>query len=83
MDFITNVSTAQGFTTNWVVVDCFLKIPHFVPLAKLLFVPQMAQTFFKKILFLHGLPAISNHWVQFIFKFWRALCKALKLALHT
>lgn len=73
----------QGLTTIWVVVDCFMKITHFVPLSKLSSTLQMAEIFFKKIFCLYGLPTHSDQEVrvQFVSNFWRAVWKALKISL--
>lgn len=47
---------------------------HFI----LLFAPQLAQTFKISALML-PLHTLWNLWVQFVFKFWKVLCKALRL----
>lgn len=61
MDFITDFHTAHGFTTFWVVLDCFLKMAQFVRLCVLFSAPQLVQTF-KVIFCLYGLR-------QFVSKF--------------
>lgn len=65
------------------VVHCFSKMAHCVPLSKLFCVPQLPQIFLKEIFCFQCLLAhiIYDHGKQFVSKFWRALCKILIITL--
>ena len=54
---------------------------HFIPCRDTCMVEQLAELYARHIFRLHGLPKtiISDRGSQFIAKFWRALCKALKI----
>ncbi|XP_041419736.1 uncharacterized protein LOC121393946 [Xenopus laevis] len=54
---------------------------HFVPLSGVPSAPSTAEVFIKEVVRLHGVPdeIVSDRGVQFTSKFWRALCKALKI----
>lgn len=84
MDFITDLPPSKGHTTIWVVVDRFSKLAHFVPLKGLPTAAELAHLFIKEIFRLHGLPAeiVSDRGVQFVAKFWRALCNSLQVQLN-
>ena len=83
MDFITDLPSSHGKSVIWVVVDRFSKMAHFVPLPGLPSAPMLAKQFFQHIFRLHGLPKhiVSDRGVQFVSKFWRALCAQLGIKL--
>lgn len=56
---------------------------HFFPLPGLPTAAQLAIHFFAHIFSLHGFPLhiVSDRGVQFMFKFWRALCTLLQIKL--
>ena len=83
MDFVTDLPPSHGKTIIWVVVDHFSKMAHFIPLPALPSAPQLAKHFLRHIFRLHGLPShiVSDRGVQFVSKFWRALCGRLKIKL--
>ena len=58
-----------------VVVDCFSKMVHLVPLLSSTEAMDIAAAFFDSVVCLHGLPAtiISNRDLHFLSTFWRTL----------
>ncbi|XP_056408241.1 uncharacterized protein LOC130308661 [Hyla sarda] len=83
MDFVKDLPSSHGMTVIWVVVDRFSKMAHFVPLPGLPSAPVLEKQFFQHIFRLHGLPKhiVSDRGVQFVSKFWRALCGQLGVKL--
>ena len=81
MDFITGLLWSNGFNAILVVVCRLTKMRHFIPYRDTCTAEQLAELYARHILQLHGLPKtiISDRGSQFIAKFWRALCKALKM----
>lgn len=72
MDYTIELPPSEGFTVIFVVVDKLTKMVHFIP-----------RVFIRAIVWLHGVPSnvISNRAVQFISRFWKFLCQALKIKL--
>lgn len=62
MDFITNLPPSAGKTTILVVVDRLSKQVHFSPLTPNYTTVQVAETFVRVIIRLHGMPTtiVSN-----------------------
>ncbi|XP_056425711.1 uncharacterized protein K02A2.6-like [Hyla sarda] len=56
---------------------------YFIPLPGFLSAPQLVKYFLQHIFCLHDLPShiVSDRGVQFVSKFWRALCSRLKIKL--
>lgn len=74
MDFIVELPPSEGFTTIFVIVNCFSKMAHFIPLKGTPSTSETASAFIKEVVRLHGIPTsiISDRGVQF-----QALCEAL------
>ena len=81
MDFITGLLWSNGFNAILVIVCRLIKMRHFIPCWDTCMVEQLAELYVRYIFRLHRLPRtiISDRGSQFIAKFWRALCKALKI----
>lgn len=43
LDFVTSLLPSEGHTAILVMVDCFFKAAHFIPLPKLTSAPETAQ----------------------------------------
>ncbi|KAG6536522.1 hypothetical protein ZIOFF_001580 [Zingiber officinale] len=73
MDFIDGLPPSQGKTVLFVVVDCFSKYAHFIPLSHPYTAVKVAQVFFDIIFKLHDLPEtiISDRDTTFISSFWK------------
>ena len=80
-DGITDLPKSMGMTTIHPVVDTLTKMCHFMVFPKPPSAKEMAQTFFKDIVRLHGLPdaIVSDRGPQFVSKFWRHLCEMAKI----
>ena len=81
MDFITGLPWSNGFNAILIVVCRLTKTWHFIPCWDTYTAEQLAEHYARHIFRLHGLPRtiILDRGSQFIAKFWRALCKALKI----
>ena len=81
MDFITGLPWSNGFNAILVIVCQLTKIQHFIPCGDTCTAGQLAELYARHVFQLHGLPKtiVSDQGSQFIAKFWRALCKALKI----
>lgn len=76
LDFVTGLPLSGGFTTILIVVDCFSKMAHFVPLPKLPSAKETAKLVLQHIFWLHGLlsDVVSDRDPQFTSVFWREFC---------
>jgi hypothetical protein len=77
MDFIVGLPrTTKGFDSIWIIIDRLTKIAHFLPVKIDLLVVVYAQLYIARILSLHGVPKniVSDRGLQFVAKFWEALC---------
>lgn len=83
IDFIVDLPPSEGFTTILVMVDRLSKMAHFLPMVGTPSAIETAHIFIKEILRIHKLPSniVSDRGVQFTFRIWRALGKALKVEL--
>ena len=81
MDFITGLPWSNGFNAILIVVCRLTKMRYFIPCQDTCTAEQLAELYAHHIFRLHGLPKtiISDRGSQLIAKFWRALCKALKI----
>jgi transposase InsO family protein len=87
MDFITDLPTSISFdgveyNSIFVVVDRFTKMAHFIPTWKDITTEQLADTFIREIVRLHGLPSriVSDRGSVFANEFWGDLLHILKIA---
>ena len=66
-----------------VVMDCFSKMAHFIPLPNLPNATTLSQVFIDNIVKLHGIPSdvVSDRGTQFVSRFWRAFCSRLGIQL--
>lgn len=56
MEFITRLPKSQGCEVIFVVIDCFSKYGHFIPLKNPFTVKTVAENFMKEVMKLHGFP---------------------------
>jgi hypothetical protein len=75
MDFITGLPKVQGKDCIYVVVDRLMKFSHFYAIPTKYIVVQVADSFFREVFRLHGLPKniVSDRENRFIGTFWREL----------
>lgn len=83
IDFVTDRSLEEGYTSVLVVVDLFTKMAHVVPLSKVPSARELADVFIAQVLWMHGVPTaiVSDRGAQFVSHFWRELCASLKMEL--
>jgi len=81
MDFVTGLPWSNGFNAILVVVCRLTKMRHLIPCRDTCTAEQLADLYARHVFRLHGLPQsiISDRGTQFTAKFWKALCKALKI----
>ncbi|KAH0605317.1 uncharacterized protein H6S33_004539 [Morchella sextelata] len=81
MDFITSLPESEGYDAIMVVVDRLTKMRNLLPCNTTVNSEDVAQLYLGNIWKLHGLPThvTSDRGTQFTAKFWRALCKHLKI----
>ncbi|KAK0637673.1 Transposon Tf2-12 polyprotein [Lasiodiplodia hormozganensis] len=80
-DFVVRLPPCEGYDAVLVVVDRFSKMRHFIPCETGTSAAQLARLFKDHIWKLHGLPEsiISDRGAQFVSKFWKELCKLLRI----
>jgi hypothetical protein len=87
MDFIIDLSFANGNESIFVVVDRLTKMAHFIPCTKTIIGKDTTKLFPGNIYCIHGFPntIVSNKGIQFISNFWKRLFQLLgvKINLYT
>ena len=75
MDFMEGLPRSEGCDTIMVVIDCFTKFAHFVPLRHPFNATQVARAFWDNVVKLHGIPTsiISDRDKVFTSNLWREL----------
>lgn len=56
IDFVEGLPLSSGANTILVVVDCFTKFAHFLPMKHHFSAPQVAGVFADSVVKLHGMP---------------------------
>ena len=81
MDFIVGLLRSNGYNAILIVVCRLAKMWHFTPWRDTCTVEHLADLYARNIFHLHGLPktVVSDRGTQFIAKFWKGLCKILKI----
>jgi hypothetical protein len=75
MDFITGLPHVQGKDCIYVVVDRLTKFAHFFAISSKYSAAQVAESFFREVFRLHGLPKtiVSDRDSRFMGDFWQEL----------
>src|SRR5436305_10355508 len=81
MNFVTGLPWSNGYNAVLNVVDRLTKMRHLIPCRDTVTAEQLADLYVRHVFRLHGLPTfiVSDRGPQFIAKFWRSLCEALKI----
>jgi transposase InsO family protein len=80
MDFIMGLPrTRSGYDSIWIIVDRLTKVAHFIPVKTTYSVPQLAELYRSRIVYLHRVPKniLSNRGTQFTSGFWERLHETL------
>ena len=80
MDFVIGLPlTPRKHNAAWVIVDCFTKSAHFLPIRTDFSLPKLAKLYITEIVRLHGVPEsiISDRDPRFTSKFWKSFQEAL------
>jgi transposase InsO family protein len=86
MDFITDLPLTDGCNQLWVIIDCFTKMVHFIPLMKNeKRAENLTLVFAHEIWRLHAISTdiVSDRDSQFSSKFWNAFLIAIGVKLRT
>jgi hypothetical protein len=85
MDYVIGFPrTAKGNNSIWVIVDRLTKSAHFIPIKNTYSMDQMASTYIREIIRLHGTPVTitSDRDPRFVSRFWQSLQKAMGTRLN-
>ncbi|WVZ97341.1 hypothetical protein U9M48_042888 [Paspalum notatum var. saurae] len=80
MDFIVSLPrTQKGYDSIWVIIDCFTKFAHFIPVKNRYNAQKYAEIYVSRIVSLHGVPRTitSDRGSLFVSHFWEQLKTAL------
>src|ERR1700742_1049417 len=83
MDFVGPFPEVDGYNYLWVVVCCLTTYVHLIPTHMSVTASQLAWSYLKEIVQLHGLPEsiVSDQDAKFTSKFWKELHRMLGLTL--
>src|ERR1700742_2719261 len=83
MDFVGPFPEVDGYNYLWVVVCCLTTYVHLIPTHMSVTASQLAWSYLKEIVRLHGLPEsiVSDRDAKFTSKFWKELHRMLGLTL--
>ena len=81
IDFIVGLPWSNGYNAILIVVCRLTKMQHVIPYRDTCSAEQLADLYAWNIFRLHSLPktVVSDRGTQFIAKFWKGLCKILKI----
>jgi hypothetical protein len=81
IDFVTRLPESKGKDAILVVVDRLSTMKHYIAYHMTTGSEDLARLYIDHIWKLHGLPTsiVSDRGTQFTSKFWKSLCKALKI----
>jgi hypothetical protein len=81
LDFVEGLPTSGQANCVLVVVDCFTKYGHFIPLHHPFTASTIAKVFLNNVYKLHGMPSVivSDRDRVFTSNFWRELFKLKEL----
>jgi hypothetical protein len=85
MDFIVGLLITQSsYDSTWVIVDCFLKVAHFIPIKTTYKGAHLAELYIARIVCLHRLPKkiVFDRGTQFTSRFWENLYEAMDTRLN-
>jgi hypothetical protein len=84
MDFITDISLANGKDSIFVVVDWVTKMAHFILCTKVVTEEETTKLFLEYAYCIHGLPndIVSNTRTQFTSNFWKRLFKLFSMKIN-
>lgn len=81
VDFITDLTSSNGYTTVMVIMDRFSKCCRLVPLKGLPSATDTAETIFNHVFRIFGWPEdiVSDRGPQFTSQVWKAFCQKLNI----
>lgn len=81
MDFVSGQPTSNTYNCGLVVVDRLSKMRHLIPCHTAVDAEETEKLYLHNVRKLHGLPfhITSDRGTQFMSRFWKALCKQLKI----
>jgi transposase InsO family protein len=77
-------TTQSGYDSNWVIIDHFLKVAHFIPVKTTYKGAKLAELYITRIVCLHGVPKkiVSDRGTKFTSRFWEKLHVAMGTKLN-
>jgi hypothetical protein len=85
MHFIVGLPTTQsGNDSIWVIIDCFSKVAHLIPVKTAYKGAKLAELYITRIVCLHRVPKkiVSDRGTQFTSRFWEKLHEAMDTRLN-
>jgi hypothetical protein len=79
MDFRAGLPEEEGSNTIWIIVDCLMKMAHFVACIDTMGLKELADGFLTHVVRTHGLPSsvISDRGSLFTSTFWKRIMEAM------